>query len=141
MSSPATRQDTFDTLNGPLHAFARFSPAGQPSAAKGPLHGWVIAIKDSFDLAGEVARVGTLKFPTRWATATASAVERLLDAGEHIVGHTQMFELAFGGWGINAAMDIPHKPWDGHAVQVVGGSCSGSAVAVAIRIGADYLGQ
>jgi Asp-tRNA(Asn)/Glu-tRNA(Gln) amidotransferase A subunit family amidase len=27
-----------------------------------------------------------------------------------IIGHTQMVELAFGGWGINAALGTPRNP-------------------------------
>jgi aspartyl-tRNA(Asn)/glutamyl-tRNA(Gln) amidotransferase subunit A len=98
-----TGPETFDRLNNALHAFVRVRPTGQPSAAEGPLHGWNIAIKDCFDLAGEIASVGTPMFSARRATRTGTAVQRLLDAGACIVGHTQMVELAFGGWGINAA--------------------------------------
>lgn len=141
MSSPATRQGTFDALNGALHAFVRVKPAEQPSASKGPLHGWEIGIKDCFDLAGDIASIGTPMFLARRATRTATAVQRLLDAGAHVVGHTQMVELAFGGWGINAAMGTPRNPWDGHTVRVAGGSSSGSAVAVAARMVRAALGS
>ena len=81
MSSTPTRHETFDVLNGALHAFVRVRPTGQPSAAEGPLHGWDIGIKDCFDLAGEIASVGTPMFSARRATRTATAVQRLLDAG------------------------------------------------------------
>lgn len=141
MSSSATRQETFGALNGALHAFVRFRSAGQTPAAEGPLHGWDIGIKDCLDLAGEIASVGTPMFSARRATRTASAVQRLLDAGATIVGHTQMVELAFGGWGINAAMGTPRNPWDGNTVRVAGGSSSGSAVAVAARMVRAALGS
>jgi aspartyl-tRNA(Asn)/glutamyl-tRNA(Gln) amidotransferase subunit A len=141
MSSVTTRHETFDALNGVLHAFVRVRPTEKPSAVKGPLHGWDIGIKDCFDLTGEVASVGTPMFSTRRATRTATAVQRLIDAGAHIVGHTQMVELAFGGWGINAAMGTPRNPWDGRTVRVAGGSSSGSAVAVAARMVRAALGS
>ena len=80
-------------------------------------------------------------FSARRATRTATAVQRLLDAGACIVGHTQMVELAFGGWGINAALGTPRNPWDGRTVRVAGGSSSGSAVAVAARMVPGALGS
>jgi len=80
-------------------------------------------------------------FSARRATQTATAVQRLLDAGACIVGHTQMVELAFGGWGINAALGTPRNPWDGRIVRVAGGSSSGSAVAVAARMVPAALGS
>jgi aspartyl-tRNA(Asn)/glutamyl-tRNA(Gln) amidotransferase subunit A len=131
----------FDCLNKSLHAFVRVGVTHQPSPAVGPLHGWTIAIKDCFDLAGEVASVGTPMFAARRATRTATVVQRLLDAGAHIVGHANMVELAFGGWGINSAMGTPRNPWDGRIVRVAGGSSSGSAVAVAARMVRAALGS
>jgi aspartyl-tRNA(Asn)/glutamyl-tRNA(Gln) amidotransferase subunit A len=141
MNSSPARQESFDRLNNALHAFVRVAPTGQPSVAEGPLHGWNIAIKDCFDLAGEIASVGTPMLAARRATRTATAVQRLLDAGARIVGHTQMVELAFGGWGINAALGTPRNPWDGRIVRVAGGSSSGSAVAVAARMVPAALGS
>ncbi|MDO8449873.1 MAG: amidase [Rhodoferax sp.] len=141
MGSSQTRQEAFDVLNDALHAFVRVRPTGQFSMAESPLHGWNIAIKDCFDLAGDIASVGTPMFAARRATRTATAVQRLLDAGACIVGHTQMVELAFGGWGINAAMGTPRNPWDGRTVRVAGGSSSGSAVAVAARMVPAALGS
>lgn len=141
MSSSQTRPESFDRLNSALNAFVRVGPNGQPSATAGQLLGWNIAIKDCFDLAGEIASVGTPMFSARRATRTATAVQRLLDAGARIVGHTQMVELAFGGWGINAALGTPRNPWDGRIVRVAGGSSSGSAVAVAARMVPAALGS
>ena len=141
MSSSPTRPEPFDRLNDALHAFVRIGPTKQPSVADGPLHGWNVAIKDCFDLAGEIASVGTPLFSARRATRTGAAVQRLLDAGACIVGHTQMVELAFGGWGINTALGTPRNPWDGRIVRVAGGSSSGSAVAVAARMVPAALGS
>ena len=128
-------------LNNALHAFVRVRPSRQPSVTDGALHGWTVAIKDCFDLAGDIASVGTPMFAARRALRTATAVQRLLDAGACIVGHTQMVELAFGGWGINAALGTPRNPWDGRIVRVAGGSSSGSAVAVAARLVPAALGS
>ena len=141
MNSSQSRSEPFDRLNNALHAFVRVGPTRLPSVADGPLHGWNVAIKDCFDLAGEIASVGTPMFSARRATRTATAVQRLLDAGACIVGHTQMVELAFGGWGINAALGTPRNPWDGRLVRVAGGSSSGSAVAVGARMVPAALGS
>jgi aspartyl-tRNA(Asn)/glutamyl-tRNA(Gln) amidotransferase subunit A len=141
MSSSPTRPESFDRLNSALNAFVRVGPNGQPSLTAGPLLGWNIAIKDCFDLAGEIASVGSPMFSARRATRTATAAQRLLDAGACIVGHTQMVELAFGGWGINAALGTPRNPWDGRVKRVPGGSSSGSAVAVAARMVRAALGS
>lgn len=141
MASSQKRQEDFDALNNALHAFVRVSHTVQPSVAESPLQGWNIAIKDCFDLAGEIASVGSPMFTARRVTRTATAVQRLLDAGACIVGHTHMVELAFGGWGINAAMGTPRNPWDGRTVRVAGGSSSGSAVAVAARMVPAALGS
>ena len=124
-----------------LRAFVSLAPCREPSVSAGPLHGWRIAIKDNFDVAGDIVSVGTPMFATRRASHTATAVRRLLDAGARIVGRTQMVELAFGGWGINAALGTPRNPWDGRIVRVAGGSSSGSAVAVAARMVPAALGS
>lgn len=141
MNSSPMHPETLDRLNKALHTFVRVARNAQPSVAEGPLLGWRIAIKDCFDLAGEIASVGTPMFSARRATRTATAVQRLLDAGACIVGHTQMVELAFGGWGINAALGTPRNPWDSRTVRVAGGSSSGSAVAVAARMVPAALGS
>lgn len=141
MKPLAPRSEAFARQNAMLHAFVRVGPSRQRSVAHGALQGWSIAIKDCFDLTGEIASVGTPMFAARRATRTATAVQRLLDAGACIVGHTQMVELAFGGWGINAALGTPRNPWDGRVKRVAGGSSSGSAVAVAARMVPAALGS
>ena len=141
MKPLSPRSEAFAHQNDMLHAFVRVGPSRQSSVAHGALQGWSIAIKDCFDLAGEIASVGTPMFAARRATRTATAVQRLLDAGACIVGHTQMVELAFGGWGINAALGTPRNPWDGRIVRVAGGSSSGSAVAVAAHMVRAALGS
>lgn len=141
MKPALSPSETVAYLNNALHAFVRVRPFRQPSGTDGALHGWSVAIKDCFDLAGDIASVGTPMFAARRALRTATAVQRLLDAGACIVGHTQMVELAFGGWGINAALGTPRNPWDGRIVRVAGGSSSGSAVAVAARMVPAALGS
>ena len=129
MSAPSD-PESFARLNEALHAFVNTPTLPQSSSAAGSLAGWSIAIKDNIDIAGEIVGVGTPMFADRRATSTATAIQRLLDAGAAIAGRTQMVELAFGGWGINTTLGTPRNPWDGRVVRVAGGSSSGAAVAV-----------
>ncbi len=131
--------DDIFALNGALNAFVSVAPAQAPARA-GPLQGWTVALKDNFDVAGEQVGVGATMFAKRRAAATATAVQRLLDAGALISGRAQMVEFAFGGWGINPALGTPRNPWDSRAFRVAGGSSSGSAVAVAARMTRVALG-
>ena len=117
--------------------------AGQ---AWGPLDGAIVAIKDLFDVAGEVTRAGSrvLAEEALVATADAPAVQRLREAGAVIVAKTNMSEFAFSGVGANPHFGTPGNPFD--RARVPGGSTSGGAVAVAdglceIAIGTDTGGS
>ena len=46
-----------------------------------------------------------------------------------------MVEFAYGGWGTNSVLGAPRNPFDGTTHRVVGGSSSGSAVAVVAALG------
>ena len=83
-------------LNRALCAFVRIYPARGTPVVEGPLLGWSIAVKDCFDVAGEIASVGTPLFAGRRATSSATSVRRLELAGARIAGHAQMVEFAFG---------------------------------------------
>jgi aspartyl-tRNA(Asn)/glutamyl-tRNA(Gln) amidotransferase subunit A len=114
--------------------------------AQGPLDGAIVAIKDLFDVAGEVTRAGSrvLAEEALVATADAPAVQRLREAGAVIVAKTNMSEFAFSGVGANPHFGTPGNPFD--RARVPGGSTSGGAVAVAdglceIAIGTDTGGS
>lgn len=95
----------------------------------GPLAGWLVTIKDCFDVRGEPTRAGSrLLGHAPAATADAEIVERLRAADAIIIGRTQMSEFAFTGVGMN-----PHYGTPGNAkdpARIPGGSSSGGAVAV-----------
>ncbi|WP_020653898.1 amidase [Massilia niastensis] len=105
-----------------MNAFAqRFSVGSQA----GP----TIAIKDCIDVAGWPTRAGSAALADAPAAERDAAVVRsLLDAGWHIVGKTNMHELAYGMTGINRWSGTPCNPQD--PALIPGGSSSGSAVAV-----------
>ena len=108
---------------------------------KGSLHGIPIAFKDLIDIAGRRTTGGSLMWRERVSTVTATAAQRLIDAGMILIGKTHMVELAFGSWGTNKTMGTPWNPWDLDTPRTPGGSSSGSAVAVAADLAPAALGS
>jgi len=91
-----------------------------------------IAIKDLFDVAGEVTRAGSKVLDAQPpASADAEVVRRLRRAGFVIVGKNNMTEFAYSGLGINNHFGTPRNPHDPEIARIPGGSSSGAAVAVA----------
>jgi len=112
----------------------------------GPLDGTIVTIKDLFDVAGEVTRVGSKVFAeeAKPAAADAPAVQRLRGGGAVIVAKTNMSEFAYTGIGANPHFGTPGNPAD--RTRVPGGSSSGAAVAAAdgmceVAIGTDTGGS
>src|SRR5215471_14269762 len=112
----------------------------------GPLDGTIVSIKDLFDVAGEVTRVGSKVFAEEGKPAAADApvVRRLRAGGAIIVAKTNMSEFAYTGIGANPHFGTPGNPAD--RKRVPGGSSSGAAVAAAdgmceIAIGSDTGGS
>jgi aspartyl-tRNA(Asn)/glutamyl-tRNA(Gln) amidotransferase subunit A len=147
-----------DALDSHLHAFvdvyrdtalAAADAADRErrtSAARGPLAGLPIALKDLFHIEGRQTTAGSKSWLGRISDHTATAVLRLTAAGMIPLGKTHMVEFAFGGWGRNPPMGAPWNPWDDAMHRVAGGSSSGSAVAVAgglcpAAIGSDTGGS
>lgn len=143
--------DRIQRLDGQLHAFAeihaneaiskaRKADARRRAGEDGPLLGIPLAVKDIFDVAGQATRAGSLALDDRNPTRSANAVERLEAAGMVMLGRTHMVEFGYGGWGTNAVLGAPRNPFDGTMHRVVGGSSSGSAVAVAAGFAPAALG-
>ena len=109
-------------------------------ATLGPLHGVTVAVKDLFDIEGWPTTGGSIAQPARIATVTATAVQKLRQAGAIVLGKTHTVEFAFGGWGTNAVLGTPRNPWDLRVHRVPGGSSSGSAVAVAAGLACAAIG-
>lgn len=113
----------------------------QAGAARGPLHGLPIALKDLLHLRGRMTGAGSKSRPHGMAAETATAAERLVEAGMIPLGKTQLVEFAFGAWGCNAPLGAPWNPWDTAIHRVAGGSSSGSAVAVAAGLAPAAIGS
>jgi aspartyl-tRNA(Asn)/glutamyl-tRNA(Gln) amidotransferase subunit A len=110
-------------------------------AARGPLHGIPIALKDLLEMKGRQTTAGSRSWLGRISDDTATCVARLVDAGMIPIGKTHLVEFAFGGWGRNQPMGAPRNPWDPVQHRVAGGSSSGSAVAVAAGLVPAALGS
>lgn len=113
----------------------------QANAAPSPFAGIPIAIKDLFDIQGEVTTAGSkVLADAPRATADAPAVARLRRAGFVFIGRASMTEFAYSGLGMNPHFGDPRAPFERAAGRVAGGSTSGGAVAVADGMAHAALG-
>jgi aspartyl-tRNA(Asn)/glutamyl-tRNA(Gln) amidotransferase subunit A len=106
---------------------------------RGALHGVPLAHKDMYYDAGKIVTCGS-KIRRDWvATTTATALQRLKDAGTVRLGSLQMVEFAYGPTGHNPHYGPVHNPWN--VDHITGGSSSGSGSAVAARLTFAALGS
>ncbi|MDT7570756.1 MAG: 1-carboxybiuret hydrolase [Actinomycetota bacterium] len=100
---------------------------------RGPLHGVPIAVKDLFDVRGDVTLAGSRVPPTsRAAEQDADAVAGLRAAGAVVLGRTRTHEYA---WGLTTQYPGRVGTRNPHDTQrVPGGSSGGSAAAVAAGV-------
>ena len=139
----------------PAGAFIPGIQADVPPLGEGPPSGLRFAVKDLFDVAGQVTSYGNPDWARTHppAVATAPVVQALLLAGAHLVGKTKTQELAYGLTGENVWHGTPLNPKAPD--RFPGGSSCGSAAAVAaeavdfalgsdtggsVRIPASYCG-
>ncbi|KAF0933068.1 hypothetical protein E2562_013814 [Oryza meyeriana var. granulata] len=110
------------------------APQPPPPAARQLLSGLTFAASDNFEIEGYVAGFGNpdWKRTHKAATRTAIAVTMLRKHGGTYVGSTVMDELGFGFTGGNLHYGTPINPASPSLFP--GGSCSGSAVAVAAQL-------
>jgi allophanate hydrolase len=112
--------------------------APQARAMSGlPLFGIPFAVKDNIDVVGLPTTAGCSAFAYR-PQQTATAVQRLLDAGAIHVGKTNLDQFATGLVGVRSPYGVPANTFDDAFVP--GGSSSGSAVAVAAGLVSFALG-
>jgi len=100
-----------------------------------------LAIKDLFDVAGEVTRAGSRILASRPPAARdAPVIARLRAAGFIFIGRTNMTEFAYSGVGLNPHYGTPLSTFDRTTGRIPGGSTSGGGVAVADGMAAASLG-
>lgn len=100
-------------------------------AAPSRYAGIPVAVKDLFDIRGQITRAGSVVLDDKpAATADAPAVARVRGAGFVLIGRTNMTEFAYSGLGMNPHYGTPRAPWRREEGRVPGGSSSGSAIAV-----------
>jgi amidase len=133
-------------IDDPLGAFCAPNPVALPGAAAGPLVGRNFAAKDVFEIAGTPTGFGHPDWLRTHppASATASAVQKLRDAGCTLVGRTISDELCYSLSGENVHFGTPRNP--AAPERIPGGSSAGSASAVAggaadLAIGTDCGGS
>ncbi len=122
-------------------AFCRHTHVELAGAASGPLAGLTFGAKDIYDVAGHQTGFGSPDWLATHdaASATAPAVQRVLDAGARMVGKTHTDELTYSLNGENAHYGTPvnvNAPG-----RIPGGSSSGSAAAVAAALVDFALGS
>jgi aspartyl-tRNA(Asn)/glutamyl-tRNA(Gln) amidotransferase subunit A len=105
----------------------------------GVLHGVPVAHKDMYYEAGKVVTCGSRIRRDFVATTTATALQRLKDAGTIRLGSLQMAEFAYGPTGHNSHYGPVHNPFA--LDRITGGSSSGSGSAVAARLTFAALGS
>ena len=107
-----------------------------------PYAGIPFAVKDLYDVAGEVSMAGSRALADAApAKIHAPTIARMLAAGFIPVGRTNMTEFAYSGIGANPHYGTPLSPWDRASARIPGGSSSGSAIAVADGMAVVALGS
>jgi allophanate hydrolase len=133
----------FISLRDEKEAIAEANALSAKDAARLPLFGVPVAVKDNIDVAGLPTTAACPAFaytPSRDATAVA----RLRANGAIIIGKTNLDQFATGLVGVRSPYGIPKNPMRGDLIP--GGSSSGSAVAVSaglvpLALGTDTAGS
>jgi allophanate hydrolase len=133
----------FISLRDEEEAIAEAKALSTKDAAKLPLFGVPVAVKDNIDVAGLPTTAACPAFaytPSRDATAVA----RLRANGAIIIGKTNLDQFATGLVGVRSPYGIPKNPMRDDLIP--GGSSSGSAVAVSaglvpLALGTDTAGS
>ena len=139
----AAALDAAEKLNDTLNAFLQLDRAGalgratEIDAGRGRdesqlLAGVPVAVKDNICVRGLQASCGSRILGAYHPPYSATAIERLQQAGAVIIGKTNCDEFAMGSSNENSAFGPVRNPWDTR--RVPGGSSGGSAVAVATGI-------
>ncbi len=104
----------------------------------GLLKGFVISVKDLFNVKGYRTRGGTKFLEPDISLSDSKCISNIRKAGGLLLGHTNMTELAYSGLGINPHYGTPDNPL--YPGSVPGGSTSGGAVSVALNLSDIAIG-
>jgi aspartyl-tRNA(Asn)/glutamyl-tRNA(Gln) amidotransferase subunit A len=96
---------------------------------RGPFHGVPVALKDLYDVAGQVTTGGSKIFADNVAKADSAVAARLREGGALLLGKTNLHEWAYGVTNQNPHFGHAKNPWD--TTRIPGGSSGGTAIAVA----------
>ncbi len=102
-----------------------------------PLYGLTFGVKDNIDIAGlpTTAACPAYKYT---ANQTATAIQKLLDAGAILIGKTNLDQFANGLVGVRSPYGVSRNAVDPRYIP--GGSSPGSAVAVAAGLVSFAIG-
>ena len=145
--------DRIEALNPRHNAIVALRPraelmaearAADAADERRPLHGLPMAIKDLEDVAGLPTTKGSPLLGQTPAVADGLMVARLRAAGAILIGKTNLPEFALGSYSGNPVYGITRNAYDPRLSA--GGSSSGAAVALALRMlaladGSDYGGS
>ncbi|MBI9104132.1 MAG: Asp-tRNA(Asn)/Glu-tRNA(Gln) amidotransferase subunit GatA [Spirochaetales bacterium] len=113
--------------------------ADDSATAGTSLEGLPFAVKDNIAVKGFSLTCGSKILKNFTSPYSATAVEKLMNAGAVPVGKTNMDEFGMGSSTDDSALGRTNNPWDEN--RVVGGSSGGSAAAVAAGLAAFSLGS
>ena len=133
----------FISLRDEKEAIAEAEVVSAKDAAKLPLYGIPVAIKDNIDVAGLPTTAACPAY-SYMPSLDATSVARLRAAGAIVIGKTNLDQFATGLVGVRSPYGIPTNPM--RADLIPGGSSSGSAVAVStglvpLALGTDTAGS
>jgi aspartyl-tRNA(Asn)/glutamyl-tRNA(Gln) amidotransferase subunit A len=145
LSSGPRRQTSADHYDPSLGAFISIDESKPgDTASSGDLSGLRVGVKDLINARGFVTTGGTARFNPAPVAEDAAVVAALRARGAHVVGKTNLNELAYGVSGYNPHFGVVVNPKDRD--RTAGGSSGGSAAAVAsgvvdIAVGTDTSGS
>ncbi len=123
-----------------LREASALDAARAKGATLGALAGAPFAVKNLFDIEGEVTLAGSrINRDNAPAAADATLIRRLRQAGAVLVGALNMDEYAYGFTTENSHYGATHNPHD--ITRIAGGSSGGSAAAVAAGMAPFTLGS